>query len=326
MKQRSFASLSFDAKKKPTRREKFLGEMDKVVPWADLLALVEPSYPTAGRRGRPPIPAATMLRIHFMQQWYALSDPAMEDALYEIESMRRFAGLELNEDAIPDESTILKFRRFLEQHGLAVKILEAVNAHLSGKGLLLRQGTIVDATIIAAPSSTKNRDKERDPEMRQTRKGQQWYFGMKAHIGVDVESGLVHTVTTTPANMGDVTEVTKLLHGKEKTVYADAGYQGAEKRAAKRGRTWYIAAKRGRVKAMPEGELKEAVKHTEHMKAAVRSKVEHPFRVVKRQFGYQKVRFRGLFKNTAQVLTLFALSNLWMARRTLLASAGEVRL
>jgi IS5 family transposase len=326
MKQRSFASLSFDAKKKPTRREKFLGEMDKVVPWEALLALIEPSYPTSGRRGRPPMPASTMLRIHFMQQWYALSDPAMEDALYEIESMRRFAGLELNEDAIPDETTILKFRRFLEQHGLAAKMLEAVNVHLSGKGLLLRQGTIVDATIIQAPSSTKNKDKQRDPEMHQTRKGQQWYFGMKAHIGVDVESGLVHTVTTTPANVGDVTEVDKLLHGKEKTVYADAGYQGAEKRVPKRGRTWYIAAKRGSVKAMPEGELKDAVKHTEHMKAAVRSKVEHPFRVVKRQFGYQKVRFKGLVKNTAQILTLFALSNLWMARRTLLASAGEVRL
>ena len=326
MKQRSFASLNFESKKKPTRRERFLGEMDKVVPWADLLALIEPSYPTSGRRGRPPMAASTMLRIHFMQLWYALSDPAMEDALYEIESMRRFAGLELNEDAIPDETTILKFRRFLEQHGLAVKILEAVNAHLSGKGLLLRQGTIVDATIIQAPSSTKNADKQRDPEMRQTKKGQQWYFGMKAHIGVDVESGLIHTVTTTPANVGDVTEVDKLLHGQEKTVHADAGYQGAEKRAPKRGRTWHIAAKRGSVKAMPEGELKDAVKHTEHMKAAVRAKVEHPFRVVKRQFGYQKVRFKGLLKNTAQILTLFALSNLWMSRRMLLASVGEVRL
>jgi IS5 family transposase len=325
MKQRSSASLSFDAKKKPTRREKFLGEMDEVVPWADLLALIEPSYPTAGRRGRPPMPPSVMLRIHLMQLWYALSDPARADALVVIESMRRFAGLELNEDAIPDETTILKFRRFLEQHGLAAKMLAAVNGHLSGKGLLLRQGTIVDATIIQAPSSTKNASKQRDPEMRQTKKGQQWYFGMKAHIGVDVESGLVHTVTTTPANVGDVTEVDKLLHGQEKTVYADAGYQGAEKRAPKRGRTWYIAAKRGSVRAMPEGELKDAVKHTEHMKAAVRSKVEHPFRVVKRQFGYQKVRFRGLLKNTAQVLTLFALSNLWMARRTLLASAGEVR-
>ena len=326
MKQRSFASLNFESKKKPTRRERFLGEMEKVVPWEALLALLVPSYPTSGRPGRPPMPAGMMLRIHFMQQWYALSDPAMEDALYEIESMRRFAGLELNEDAIPDETTILKFRRFLEKHGLAVKMLEAVNAHLGEKGLLLRQGTIVDATIIQAPSSTKNRDKQRDPEMHQTKKGQQWYFGMKAHIGVDVESGLVHTVTTTPANVADVTEVAKLLHGKETTVHADAGYQGAQKRAPKRGRTWYIAAKRGSVKAMPESELKEAVKHTEHMKAAVRSKVEHPFRVVKRQFGYQKARFKGLFKNTAQVLTLFALSNLWMVRRTLLTSAGELRL
>ncbi|MBB6187592.1 IS5 family transposase [Rhodanobacter sp. MP7CTX1] len=318
--------MSFESKKKPTRRERFLGDMDKVVPWEALLALIEPSYPRSGRRGRPPMPAATMLRIHFMQQWYALSDPAMEDALYEIESMRRFAGLELNEDAIPDETTILKFRRFLEQHGLAAEILDTVNAHLGQQGLLLRQGTIVDATIIQAPSSTKNRDRQRDPDMRQTRKGQQWYFGMKAHIGVDVESGLVHTVTTTPANVGDVTEVDKLLHGQEKTVSADAGYQGAEKRAPKRGRTWHIAAKRGSVRAMPEGELKEVTKYVEYLKAAGRSKVEHPFRVIKRQFGYQKVRFRGLLKNTAQVLTLFALSNLWMARRTLLASASEVRL
>lgn len=178
MKQRSFASLSFDAKKRPTRREKFLGEMDKVVPWAELLTPIEPSYPTAGRRSRPPMPPSVMLRIHFMQQWYALSDPAMEDALYEIESMRRFAGLELNEEAIPDETTILKFRRFLEQHGLAVNILETVNAHLSGKGLLRRLGTIVDVTIIPAPSSTTNAGKQRDPEMHQTRKGQQWYFGM----------------------------------------------------------------------------------------------------------------------------------------------------
>jgi IS5 family transposase len=326
MKQRSFASLSFDSKKKPTRREKFLAEMDRVVPWAALLALIEPSYPTAGRRGRPPMAASTMLRIHFMQQWYALSDPAMEDALYEIESMRRFAGVELNEDAIPDETTILKFRRFLEQRGLAVKILEAVNAHLGQQGLLLRQGTIVDATIIQAPSSTKNRDKKRDPQMHQTKKGQQWYFGMKAHIGVDMESGLVHTVTTTPANTADVTEVDKLLHGKESMVFADAGYAGADMRAAKSGREWYIAAKRGRVKALPEGAWKTAAEHVEYLKAAVRAKVEHPFRVIKRQFGFQKVRFKGLAKNTAQVMTLFALSNLWMARRTLLANSGEVRL
>jgi IS5 family transposase len=249
----------------------------------------------------------------------------MEDALYEIESMRRFAGVERNEDAIPDETTILKFRRFLEEHGLAPRMLEVVNAHLSQHGLLLRQGTIVDATTINAPSSTKNRDKTRDPEMHQTRKGLQYYFGMKAHIGVDAESGLVHTVTTTPANVGDVLEVERLLHGDETVAYADAGYRGADKRAAKPGLTWHIAARRGGVKAMPEGELKEVTKRLEYLKAAVRAKVEHPFRVIKRQFGYRKVHYKGLAKNTAQVLTLFALSNIWMARRSLLALTGDVR-
>jgi transposase, IS5 family len=222
MKQRSFASLSFDAKKKRTRREDFLSEMEKVVPWAKLLALIEPHYPKDGRPGRQPIPYATMLRIYFMQQWYALSDPAMEDALYEIESMRRFAGIELNENAIPDETTILKLRRLLEHHHLTASILDTVNKHLGQHGLTLRQGTIVDATIINAPTSTKNRDQARDPEMYHTRKGQQFYFGMKAHIGVDAESGLVHTVTTTPANTADVMEVEKLLHGEETVAYADA--------------------------------------------------------------------------------------------------------
>ena len=321
MKQTTFASLNFAAKKKPTRREQFLGEMEQVVPWTALEALIEPHYPKSGRRGRPPMPLTRMLRIHFLQQWYALSDPAMEDALYEIESMRRFIGVELNEDAIPDETTILKFRRLLETHDLSAKVFGVVNAHLGEKNLLLRQGTIVDATIIHAPSSTKNADKARDPEMHSTKKGNQYYFGMKAHIGVDAESGLVHTVTTTPANTADVTQVSKLLHGKEKRAYGDAGYIGADKRAKKRGRIWRIAAKRGSVRALPEGELKEATKYLEYLKAAVRAKVEHPFRVSQRQFGYLKVRYRGLAKNTAQVFTLFALSNLWMARRRLLAMA-----
>jgi transposase, IS5 family len=325
MKQGSFASLSFDAKKKRTRREAFLAEMEKVVPWVNLLALIEPHYPTDGRPGRQPMPHATMLRIYLMQQWYALSDPAMEDALYEVESMRRFAGIELNEQAIPDETTILKFRRLLEQHDLTARMLETVNHHLSRHGMTLRQGTIVDATIINAPTSTKNRDQARDPEMRHTRKGQQFYFGMKAHIGVDAESGLVHTVTTTPANTADVLEVEKLLHGEETVAHADAGYVGADKRVTRRGLTWHIAARRGSVKTMPEGELKQVTKRLEYLKSAVRAKVEHPFRVIKRQFGYQKVRYRGLAKNTAQIMTLFALANLWMARRSLLAVAGDVR-
>ncbi len=324
MKQSTFASLSFDAKKKRTRREVFLGEMERVVPWAALEALIEPHYPTGGRRGRPPMALSTMLRIHFLQQWYALSDPAMEDALYEIESMRRFASIELNEGAVPDETTILKFRRLLERHDLAPRLLQAVNGHLTGKGLLLRRGTIVDATIIAAPSSTKNRDQARDPDMHQTKKGNQWYFGMKAHIGVDCDSGLVHTVTATPANAADVTEVGNLLHGREQAIYADAGYTGAPKRpeVSHINATWRIARKRGAVAQLAEGAYKEAVKHYEHLKARMRARVEHPFRVIKRQFGYRMVRYRGLAKNAAQVMTLFALSNLWMTRRTLLAMTG----
>jgi IS5 family transposase len=308
MTQMSFSDAEYAGKRKQTRREIFLAEMEQVVPWSALLALIEPVYPKAGK-GRRPYAIKTMLRIHLLQNWFGYSDPAMEEALYEVAPLRRFAD----------------FRHLLETHDLAPKVLAAINTYLTDKGLLLRQGTIVDATIIHAPSSTKNAAKTRDPEMHQTRKGQQWYFGMKAHIGVDVESGLTHTVTTTAANVADVAEVAELLHGKEKTVYADAGYTGAEKRAPKRGRKWYIAAKRGKIKAMPEGELKEATKDLEYIKAAVRSKVEHPFRVIKRQFVYQKVRFKGLAKNTAQIQTLFALSNLWMMRRTLLTLAGEVR-
>jgi IS5 family transposase len=293
------------------------------MPWPMLEAIIEPHYPTAGRRGRPPMPLDTMLRIHFMQQWYALSDPGMEDALYEIESMRRFAQLDLGDDALPDETTILKFRRLLEAHDLANKLLEAVNAHLGNKGLLLRQGTIVDATIIHAPSSTKNKEGKRDPEMHQTKKGNQYFFGMKAHIGVDVASGLVHTVTTTPANAADVTQTERLLHGKEKSVWGDAGYTGANKREglAERRLKWHIATKPGKLKVMPQGEWKDATHYVEYLKAAVRAKVEHPFRVIKRQFGYTMVRYRGLAKNTGQVLTLFALSNVWMARHRLLAMA-----
>jgi IS5 family transposase len=321
MKQTTFASLTFDAKKKRTRREVFLAEMEQVIPWSMLEALIERHYPKSGRRGRPPMPLSTMLRIHFMQQWYALSDPGMEDALYEIESMRRFAGLDLGDDALPDETTILKFRRLLETHELAGQLLEAVNAHLGKQGLLLRQGTIVDATIIHAPSSTKNKDGKRDPEMHQTKKGNQYFFGMKAHIGVDVESGLVHTVTTTPAHAADVTQTERLLHGKEKSVWGDAGYTGADKREGLAGRrlTWHIASRPGKLKALPNGKLKDATRYVEYLKAAVRAKVEHPFRVIKRQFGYTKVRYRGLAKNTGQVLMLFALSNVWMARRRLLA-------
>ncbi|PKM09634.1 MAG: IS5/IS1182 family transposase [Gammaproteobacteria bacterium HGW-Gammaproteobacteria-7] len=349
MKQTTFASLSYAAKKKRTRREVFLEEMEKVVPWRALEALIEPYYPRSGRRGRPPIGLSTMLRVHFLQQWYGYSDPAMEDALYEVESMRRFIAVELNEDAIPDETTILKFRRLLEQHDLAPQILATVNGYLTDHGLLLRKGTVVDATIVAAASSTKNRDAARDPEMHQTKKGNQWHFGMtsptgegrhavpvraadavtskarphQAHIGVDVHTGVVHTVTATAANAADVTEVANLLHGEETTVYGDAGYTGAAKRVdGADAMAWHIAEKRSVVAALVEGPYKEAVQAYEHLKARVRARVEHPFRVIKRQFGYRMVRYKGLAKNAAQVMTLFALANLWMKRRTLLANAG----
>ena len=325
MTQLSFSDAEHAGKRKQTRREVFLAEMERVVPWKALLVQIEPHYPKAGR-GRHPYALETMLRIHLLQQWYALSDPAMEEALYEIASMRQFARLSLLEP-IPDETTILNFRHLLERHGLAAKLLEAVNRHLQGKGLLLRQGTIVDATIIDAPSSTKNRSGTRDPEMHQTKKGNQWYFGMKAHIGVDRDSGLVHTVVATAANVADVTQTDKLLHGKEKAVLADAGYTGADKREALQGKKidWNIAERRSRIKALPEGELKDVSELLEHLIAKVRSKVEHPFRVVKRQFGYTKVRYRGLAKNAAQLSVLFALSNLWMARKRLLAMTGKVR-
>ncbi|MGO1073873.1 IS5 family transposase, partial [Lysobacter sp. CA199] len=261
------------------------------------------------------------------QQWYALSDPAMEEALYDTVSMRRFAQLG-GLDEVPDETTILNFRRLLERHDLARALFERVNAHLARKGQSLRGGTIVDATIISAPSSTKNADGERDPQMHQTKKGNQWHFGMKAHIGVDDESGLVHHVECTAANVADITQVHKLLHGREDTVCGDSGYTGVDKREEMRRckARYLIAEKPSKLRQIKsKRELKWALRW-EHTKASVRAKVEHPFRVIKRQFGYTQVRYRGLAKNLAQVLTLFALSNLWMKRKQLLPNPGWVRL
>ena len=317
MDQMSFGDAEYAAKKKTTRREVFLAEMDKVVPWDALLKVIAPFYPIAGR-GRRPYPVQTMLRVHLMQNWFGLSDPAMEEALYEISSMRKFARLTL-------QTTILNFRRLIETNELAPMIFDRVNALLTRKGLLLKRGSIVDATIIAAPSSTKNAEGERDPEMHQTKKGNQWYFGMKARIGVDTDSGLVHTVVTTPANEADIEVVDELLHGKETTVHADAGYTGADKRVVRKKLTWKIATKQGKLKAMADGKKKDRLQAIETAKASIRARVEHPFRVIKRQFGYAKVRFRGLAKNTVQVLILFALSNLWMARKQLLDPVGKLR-
>jgi len=313
-------SLGVSHSSKRTRRREFLGDMERVVPWSDLVALVSPYMPE-GRRGRPPFPVEAMLRIHFMQQWFNLSDPAMEDALHDVPLFRDFAGLGGWDDRLPDESTILRFRHALEKHKLAEQILKTVNELLTAKGLMLRSGTVVDATLIAAPSSTKNSSGERDPQMKQSKKGQQWYFGMKCHIGVDAESGLVHTVRGTAGSVNDVVEANGLLHGQETDAWGDAGYPGAHKRAdAAPGVNWHVAMKPGKRRAMdkntPLGQLAERI---EKIKASVRAKVEHPFRVIKRQFGHVKVRYRGLAKNTAQLHTQFALANLWMAKRKLMA-------
>ncbi len=322
MRQISFSDAEFSNQRKRTRREVFLAEMDQVVPWARLMTLIEPVYPKAGN-GRRPYALEAMLRVHLMQLWFNLSDPAMEESLYDITPMRQFAGLSLTHGGLPDETTILNFRHLLERNKLAERIFAEVNAMLGEQGLLLRHGTIVDATIIAAPSSTKNSAGTRDPEMHQTKKGNQWHFGMKAHIGVDAESGLVHTVTGTAANVNDVTEAHALLHGEETAVFADSGYTGVAKRDENQDITvdWHIAAKPSAVKRM-HASLQKTAARIEHLKSSIRSKVEHPFRVIKCQFGFTKVRYRGLAKNTAQIQMLFALSNLWMVRRTLMRTMG----
>ncbi len=321
----SLGESGYERKTKRTRKREFLDEMNLVVPWAELVALIAPHAPAPGTKGgRPPFAVETMLRIHFLQQWFNLSDPAMEEALYDTPMFREFAGLDMGEDNLPDESTILRFRHLLERHNLSLQILATVNATLSAKGLLLKSGTVVDATLIAAPSSTKNSSGERDPEMHQTKKGNQWHFGMKAHIGVDADSGLVHTVIGTAANVNDVTQAGALVHGEEADVFADAGYQGVAKREETQGieANWHVALRPGKRRALDKSTTMGAIMDKlEHVKASIRAKVEHPFRVIKRQFGHVKVRYRGLAKNTAQLHTLFALSNLWMVRRTLLQGA-----
>ena len=315
MKQATFASLAWDGKKKTTKRELFLREMDQVVPWSELCAVIEPYYPK-GENGRPPTGLERMLRIYFTQQWYGLSDPGMEEALYDSESIRRFCGIELMDDTVPDESTILQFRHRLEKHRLTEQLFAAVNVHLNKHQLLLRKGTMVDATLIAAPPSTKNEKRSRDPEMSQTKKGNTWHFGMKVHTGTDMDSGLVHTIKVTTAKTHDKKAMPDLLHGEECAVFGDKGYVSDEDKRAARAKSvfWGILDK-----AKPKKKLSTAQVKRNRQLSSVRAKVEHPFRVLKRQFGYVKVRYKGLMKNTVQVMTLFALTNLYLARRKLLA-------
>ena len=321
MKQISLASTGFERVTKRTRKREFLDEMNLVVPWSELIGLIQPHAP-AGKTGRPPFAVATMLRIHFMQQWFGLSDPAMEEALHDVPLYREFAHLDAGATRMPDESTILRFRHLLEEHKLGIQLLVTINATLASKGLMLKTGTVVDATLIAAPSSTKNSTAERDAEMHQTKKGNQWHFGMKAHIGVDADSGLVHTVIGTAANVNDVTLGHGLLHGDETVVFADAGYQDAAKRPEATGVDWHVAMRPGKRRALDRQTLLGALlDRAEKLKSSVRAKVEHPFRVIKCQLGFTKVRYRGLAKNTAQLNTLFALSNLWMARRHIFKGA-----
>lgn len=321
-RQTSFAQAEYERKKKRTRREVFLEKMAQVVPWARLAEVIEPHYPKSGKRGRQPIGLEKMLRMYFVQQWYGLADEAVEDAIYDSQALRNFMGIELSRESVPDATTLMGFRHLLEAHDLAQALLVEVNAMLIERGLLLSRGTLVDATLIAAPSSTKNRDHARDPEMHQTKKGNQWHFGLKAHIGVDQESGLVHTLVTTAANVSDISQTPALLHGQEEAVWADAGYVGVDKRedmqealqANGQEVAWHIAKRRKTIETMAAGWQKKLAQAHEKLKARVRAYVEHPFHVVKNIFRHKKVRYKGIAKNDAQLNVLFALSNLYLMR------------
>lgn len=314
MKQTTFASLAFDNKKKTTRREVFFGEMNKVVPWRELMALIEPYYPKVGN-GRPPMSLERMLRIYCCQIWMNLSDPAAEDMLYDSGSVRAFVGIELGDDAIPDETTILKFRHLLETHKLAEQMFACINGKLETHGLMIKEGTIVDATIIAASPSTKNEKRERDPEMHQTKKGNQWHFGMKVHTGSETRLGLVHSLVTTPANVHDSQMMDDLMHGEETKVYGDSAYASAETKEIYEtdGVRWRVTikAKRGKKLTAREEQINTS-------RSRVRAKGEHPYRIVKHLWGHAKVRYRGLKKNTNLFFASFGLANLYMARRDIL--------
>lgn len=311
----SFTDLEYAVKKKTTRKEKFLAEMDEILPWKELLSVIKRHYPRRGQ-GRPPIQLESMLRIHFMQQWYGLSDPAMEDSLYDITSMRLFAGLGL--DNIPDETTILRFRHLLERHHLTEKLFRKTEKYLSERNLILSEGTIVDATIVSAPSSTKNQDRQRDPEMKQTKKGNMWHFGMKIHVGTDTQ-GRAHSVAVTDAAVHDSQMMDELLHGDEAEVYGDKAYASRDRRERLESTGAVCRINR---KARRGKRLNCADRAFNKKSNRTRARVEHIFGVVKHLWGYRKVRYRGIDKNASQVFTLMALANLYLARRELTLSSG----
>jgi IS5 family transposase len=316
MQQQTLAEVTFEQYRKPTRRERFLEEMNRVVPWADLAAAIEPVYPKADGPGRPPVGVERMLRIHFLQHWFNLSDPAVEEALYDSRAMRHFVGIDLGREPVPDETTICKFRHLLEAHQLGERLFTLLRTYLAEQGLQISRGTIVDATIISAPSSTKNRTKERDPEMHQTKKGNQWYFGMKAHIGVDSQTKLIHSVAATAANVHDSQVLPELLHGQETRVWGDAAYSGQREVIRQHAPNAKSFIQTNAHRHRPLTEEERAHNRT---KSKVRAKVEHAFLVIKRIFGWAKVRYRGLAKNTHWLQISCGLANLYMARRRLLA-------
>jgi IS5 family transposase len=304
----------FQRYSKKTRREQFLEEMEAVMPWSELLALIEPHYPK-GENGRPPVGLSIMLRVYFLQHWFNLSDPAVEDALYESPVLRRFSGIDLGRAPVPDETTILNFRHLLEAHDLCGEMLDAVNRYLEARGIRITTGTIVDATIIHAPSSTKNANKERDPEMHQTKKGNQWYFGMKAHIGVDSKEGIVHSVCSTAASVSDVHMLPDLLHGNEKKVWGDGGYQGQTDKIHQAAPAAQDMTNRRAENS--KGNVDEEQKRKNRTKSRIRAKVEWPFRILKRVFGFTKARYRGLKKNHEWLCAAFAAVNVYQNRKRL---------
>jgi IS5 family transposase len=316
--QLTLAGTGFEKYTKTTRRAQFLTDMDRVVPWRELCERIESAYPKAGN-GRPPVGLERMLRMYFLQHWFNLSDPAVEDALYDSPTMRAFVGIDLGREPVPDETTVCKFRHLLEEHGLAHALFEAVARHLRAHGLTVSTGTIVDATIIAAPSSTKNATGTRDPEMHQTRKGQQWYFGMKAHLGVDSRNKLIHSVVATAANVHDSQALPWLLHGDERRVWGDSAYTGQRAMLhACAPHAQDFTQRKGR-RAQP---LSDTERARNRQKSRVRAKVEHSIGVIKRVFGFTKVCYRGLAKNTHRLVVACALANLFLARRHILRRQG----